>query len=96
MEHPALLIIDMQNDFVREGAMLRVAQAENVIPKIRDVLAFFRMKNSRSFMSCGSTAAMGQMSRLPEKIFLTGTRLPLPVQPGARRSTKSGRCRAST
>ncbi len=45
MEHPALLIIDMQNDFVREGALLRVAQAENVIPKIRDVLAFFRKKN---------------------------------------------------
>jgi nicotinamidase-related amidase len=45
MEHPALLIIDMQNDFVREGALLRVAQAQNVIPKIRDVLAFFREKN---------------------------------------------------
>ena len=41
MEHPALLIIDMQNDFVREGALLRVAQAENVIPKIQDVLGAF-------------------------------------------------------
>jgi nicotinamidase-related amidase len=45
MEHPALLIIDMQNDFVREGAQLRVAQAEKVIPKIRDVLGAFRAKN---------------------------------------------------
>ena len=35
MEHPALLIIDMQNDFVREGALLRVAQAKGVIPKIQ-------------------------------------------------------------
>ncbi|MGB8309172.1 MAG: isochorismatase family cysteine hydrolase [Methanoregula sp.] len=45
MEHPALLIIDMQNDFVREGAHLRVAQADNIIPKIRDVLNYFRAKN---------------------------------------------------
>jgi nicotinamidase-related amidase len=45
MEHPALLIIDMQNDFVREGALLRVAQAEDVIPKIREVLKAFRAKN---------------------------------------------------
>ena len=45
MERPALLIIDMQNDFVREGALLRVAQAERVIPKIREVLAAFRAKN---------------------------------------------------
>jgi len=45
MERPALLIIDMQNDFVREGALLRVAQAESVIPKIREVLEAFRAKN---------------------------------------------------
>jgi len=45
MERPALLIIDMQNDFVRQGALLRVAQAERVIPKIREVLAAFRAKN---------------------------------------------------
>jgi len=44
MEHPALLIIDMQNDFVREGALLRVDQAEIIIPKICKVLAFFREK----------------------------------------------------
>lgn len=45
MHHPALLIIDMQNDFVEEGALLRVAQAETVIPKIQDVLWYFRSKN---------------------------------------------------
>ncbi|MGA2105329.1 cysteine hydrolase family protein [Methanoregula sp.] len=45
MEHPALLIIDMQNDFVREGAQLRVAQSSNILPKIRDVLTCFRKKN---------------------------------------------------
>jgi nicotinamidase-related amidase len=45
MEHPALLIIDMQNDFVREGALLRVAQAQVVIPKIQAVLGYFREKH---------------------------------------------------
>jgi len=45
MERPALLIIDMQNDFIREGARLQVAQGARVIPKIREVLAAFRAKN---------------------------------------------------
>jgi nicotinamidase-related amidase len=45
MEHHALLIIDMQNDFVREGAQLRVVQADKIIPRIRNVLDFFRTKN---------------------------------------------------
>ena len=42
MERPALLIIDMQNDFVLEGKPLRVAGAGTVIPKILAVLAEFR------------------------------------------------------
>lgn len=45
MLKPALLIIDMQNDFVLEGGPLRVASARSVIPKIRDVLVAFRAKN---------------------------------------------------
>lgn len=44
MEHPALLIIDMQNDFILEGARLRVAQGQTVIPKIQVVLDYFRAK----------------------------------------------------
>lgn len=44
MQKPALLIIDMQNDFVLEGRPLRVASARAVIPKIREVLAAFRAK----------------------------------------------------
>lgn len=39
---PALLLIDMQNDFVREGKALRVAGAEAIIPGIRSVLDLFR------------------------------------------------------
>ncbi len=38
----ALLIIDMQNDFVLEGAPLSVAQGRTVIPKILEVLTQFR------------------------------------------------------
>ena len=45
MERPALLIIDMQNDFVLEGKPLRVAGAKTVIPKIQAVLAEFRKRS---------------------------------------------------
>jgi nicotinamidase-related amidase len=45
MEKPALLIIDMQNDFVLEGKPLRVAGARDVIPKIQAVLAEFRKRS---------------------------------------------------
>ncbi|WAC05819.1 MAG: cysteine hydrolase [Methanoregula sp.] len=45
MKRPALLIIDMQNDFVCDNAPLRVAQATSVIPAIREVLELFRAKN---------------------------------------------------
>lgn len=44
MERPALLIIDMQNDFVCEGSPYRVAGAAAVIPKIQEVLAEFRKR----------------------------------------------------
>jgi len=45
MKRTALLIIDMQNDFVRAGAPLQVAQAQAVIPNIRTVLQQFRERN---------------------------------------------------
>lgn len=44
MERPALLVIDMQNDFVREGSPYRVAGAAGVVPKIQAVLAEFRKR----------------------------------------------------
>ena len=44
MERPALLIIDMQNDFVREGSPYLVAGAAAVVPKIQEVLAEFRKR----------------------------------------------------
>jgi nicotinamidase-related amidase len=45
MEKPALLIIDMQNDFVLEGKPLKVAGARAVIPNIQTVLAEFRKRS---------------------------------------------------
>jgi len=45
MGRPALLIIDMQNDFVLEGKPLRVAGASTVIPMIQTVLTEFRRRS---------------------------------------------------
>lgn len=45
MEKPALLIIDMQNDFVLEGKPLKVEGASAVIPKIQSVLSEFRKRS---------------------------------------------------
>ncbi|HON82118.1 MAG TPA: isochorismatase family cysteine hydrolase [Methanoregulaceae archaeon] len=42
MTRSALLIIDMQNDFVREGAPFRVREAEATIGNVREVLEIFR------------------------------------------------------
>lgn len=42
MTKAALLIIDMQNDFVREGAPLRVRDAESIVGTIQQVLGIFR------------------------------------------------------
>jgi nicotinamidase-related amidase len=45
MGKAALLIIDMQNDFVLEGKPLKVAGARAVIPKIQTVLSAFRKRS---------------------------------------------------
>jgi nicotinamidase-related amidase len=45
MEKAALLIIDMQNDFVLEGKPLKVAGARAVIPNIFTVLTEFRKRS---------------------------------------------------
>lgn len=41
---PALLVIDMQNDFVRPGAPLEVPSARDTIPVISDLVGKFRRK----------------------------------------------------
>jgi len=45
MKRAALLIIDMQNDFVGEEAILQVADAKRIIPKIQKALELFRSRN---------------------------------------------------
>ena len=45
MGRAALLIIDMQNDFILEGKPNRVAGARAVVPKIQAVLAEFRKRS---------------------------------------------------
>jgi nicotinamidase-related amidase len=42
VRRPALLIVDMQNDFVRVGAALEVADARATIPANQALLRFFR------------------------------------------------------
>jgi nicotinamidase-related amidase len=42
MSRAALLIIDMQNDFVREGSPLRMEGAAKVIGQVRSALEIFR------------------------------------------------------
>jgi nicotinamidase-related amidase len=44
MKRAALLIIDMQNDFVLDSAPMKVAQARVVIPRILLVLEVFRSR----------------------------------------------------
>ena len=38
----AIIVVDMQNDFVAEGAMLRSAQAAAMVPKLASTLGFCR------------------------------------------------------
>ena len=41
---PALVVVDMQNDFVREGAPLEVPLARATIPRIRSLIDAFRSR----------------------------------------------------
>ncbi len=42
--HPALVVVDMQNDFVRVGAPLEVPEARETIPVHRELIAFCRRR----------------------------------------------------
>lgn len=42
VRHPALLVVDMQNDFVRVGAALEVADARSTIPANKALIERFR------------------------------------------------------
>lgn len=42
---PALVVVDMQNDFVRVGAPLEIPQARETLPVHRELIAFCRERN---------------------------------------------------
>lgn len=64
MKRSALLIIDMQNDFVLDSAPMKVAQARAVIPKILEVLEVFRSRKFPVFHLLRIHRSMARMSRL--------------------------------
>ncbi len=45
MSYRALLIIDMLNDFLNEGAPLEVPEGRKIIPKVQEILKFARSKS---------------------------------------------------
>ena len=49
---PALLVIDMLNDFVEEGGALRVERAGRIIPKIKALLSWAREKGIPVIYAC--------------------------------------------
>jgi nicotinamidase-related amidase len=45
LNNSALLVIDLQNDFVREGAPMEVADARTTLPKVKQLIDTCREKN---------------------------------------------------
>ncbi len=45
----ALLVIDLQNDFVRQGAPMEVEDARTTLPKVRQIIDLLAKKASQSF-----------------------------------------------
>ncbi|HNQ35126.1 MAG TPA: isochorismatase family cysteine hydrolase [bacterium] len=79
----ALVIIDMQNDFVLPGAPAGVAGAYATIPQIRKLLDFFRTRGWPVFHAVREYRADGsdiEITRLDE--FLKGRRYVVPGTPG--------------
>lgn len=81
----ALVIIDMQNDFVLPGAPLRVAGAEATVPTIRELLGLARTAGwpvihvVREHRRDGSDVEAGRVS-----LFIQGTGVCVPGTDGAR------------
>ena len=84
MEKPALLIIDMQNDFVLEGKPNRVVGARAVIPKIQAVLAEFRKRNLPVFHIIRVHRPYGSDVEISGRRSSNSSRLPLPARTALR------------
>ena len=81
---PALLIIDMQNDFVLPGRPVTVAGAQATVPNIRRLLDAFRTRSwpilhiTRAYRADGSDVELFRRDA-----FLRGPQYLLPGTPGA-------------
>jgi nicotinamidase-related amidase len=84
LEHIALVIIDMQNDFALEGAVCEVEGTSDVVPKIRALADFFRQRHwpivhvIRFYVDDGSNADLCRRRRIKD-----GMRIVSPGSDGA-------------
>jgi nicotinamidase-related amidase len=62
LRNAALVVVDMQNDFVREGAPLEVADARKTIAPLRALIAAFRR--------CGRPVVFTKFITFPHEVLL--------------------------
>ena len=74
LAHPALVIVDMQNDFVRVGAPLEVPESRPTIPAHQALLAVCR---ERRIPVIYTKFVAG-----PERTLVWGDEVPVPDRPG--------------
>lgn len=80
---PALIIIDMQNDFVLPGAPMRVAGAAATLPRISTLLTRFRQLNQPVFHVVREHRADGSdVDGFRKQSFAAGKRFVVPGTPG--------------
>lgn len=74
MNNKALLVIDMLNDFVEEGAPMEVAGARNIIPNIQRELDKAHKENMPTFYLCDSHSRDDPELRVWPPHAIQGTR----------------------
>lgn len=76
LKSSALIIIDMQNDFVLPGAPMCVAGALETVPRIRQVLNWYRAQKSpvfhvhRTYRADGSDVEQNRIAQFKKRPFL--------------------------
>ncbi len=79
----ALLVIDMQNDFVRPGAPLEVAGVRSIIPKVSALLTYFREKGLPVFHVIRVHRASGVDVEITRREIFSKTPFAVEGTPGA-------------
>lgn len=80
---PALLVIDMQNDFVQPGAPLQVAGVSSIIPKVKGLLTLFREKHLPVFHILRVHRASGVDVEITRREIFSKTPFAVEGTPGA-------------